>query len=111
MKVRILEEEIDITFNVKVQMAYEQITGKPFDKEVVETVTNMTALCMAAVFVAKPTTSISLDSLMEKASSSEYLQLRQAVLEEMRIWYQMPETLTKEEEEEKGEEGESEPKN
>jgi hypothetical protein len=90
MKVKFLGEEIDIKFNMAVEIAYEEITGEPFNIEALSKTKNTVALDMAAIIVANPDTSISIEDLMTKANGKEIGDLNNAVIATMTEWLQIP---------------------
>lgn len=90
MKVKILGEEIDITFNMAVEIAYEEITGEPFNIEALSKMKNTVALDMAAIIVANPDTAITIEDIMTKANGKEIGDLNNAVIATMTEWLQIP---------------------
>ena len=71
MKVKILNEEIDIQFCMAVELAYERISGKPFDTTALATAEGRLALGMAAIISAKPDTLITIERLLREAKGSD----------------------------------------
>jgi hypothetical protein len=93
MKVKILGEEIDIKFNMATEIAYEEITGEPFNIEALSKMKNTVALDMAAIIVANPDTSITIEDLMTKANGKEIGDLNNAVIATMTEWLQIPKVV------------------
>lgn len=109
MKVKILNEEIDIQFCMAVELAYERISGKPFDTTALATAEGRLALGMAAIIAAKPDTEITIERLLREAKGSDIKALNDAVAITLREWLDIPEVIA-EQEATKAEEGEQ-PKN
>ena len=97
MKINILREEIDIRFNMAVELAYEEITGQAFSLEAMQKTTNILALGMAAIIIANPSTEISFDRLLSEAKGNEIADLNKAVLDSMTEWLSIPDVIAKEE--------------
>lgn len=96
MKIKILKEEIDIRFNIAVELAYEEITGEEFNVESLKKMKNTIALGMAAILVANEKTEITIDRLLREATGPEIAALNQAVLDSMTEWLAIPEVIAKE---------------
>lgn len=96
MKINILKEEIDIRFNMAVELAYEEITDEEFNVESLKKMKNTLALGMAAIIVANKNTEITIDRLLKEATGPEIAALNQAVLESMTEWLSIPEVIAKE---------------
>lgn len=96
MTINILNEEIDIRFNMAVELAYEEITNEPFNIESLNKMKNTLALDMAAIIVAKEDTQITIERLMKEANGKEIGQLNNAVITEMMAWLQIPAVVAKE---------------
>ena len=112
MKVKISNEEIDIQFNMAVEIAYEEVAGEPFNIESLSKMKNTMALCMAAIVAANPDTSITMDYLLKNASVKEIGELKNAVTETMMEWLQIPKVIADAEaKEEQPDVNEEQPKN
>lgn len=96
MKIKILKEEIDIRFNIAVELAYEEITDEEFNVESLKKMKNTIALGMAAILVANEKTEITIDRLLREATGPEIAALNQAVLDSMTEWLAIPEVIAKE---------------
>jgi len=99
--ITILGEQVDIRFNMAVEIAYEEITGDPFNIETLNKQKNSLALYMAAIITANPETNITIERLMTEASGAEIGQLATAVIESMTQWMHIPDVLPKEDHPEK----------
>ena len=89
-QVTILGEEIVIHFCMAVEIAYEEITGEPFNIESLNSQKNSIALYMAAILTAKPDTEITVDRLLKEASGQEIVNVATAVINSMTEWMKMP---------------------
>lgn len=97
MIVNILKEEINIQFNMAIEIAYEEISGETFNVESLKKMRNTIALDMAAIIAAKPDTEITIERLMKEAKGPEIAALNKAVIDEMTAWLNIPEVIAKEE--------------
>ena len=112
MKVTILGEELDIRFNMAVEIAYEEITGEGFTIESLGKMKNMLALGMAAIISAKEDTAITIERLMKEANGKEIGTLNNAVVTAMTEWLQIPKVVADAEaREEQTDVNEKQPKN
>ena len=112
MKVNISNEEIDIQFNMAVEIAYEEVAGEPFNFESLSKMKNTMALCMAAIIAANPDTDITMEYLLKNASVKEIGELKNAVTETMMEWLQIPKVIADAEaKEEQPDVNEEQPKN
>lgn len=89
-KINILGEEITIRFNMAVEIAYEEIAGKPFSLEELESQKNSVALYMAAIITNNLETSITFDRLITEARGEEITTLGAAVVDCMKDWMAIP---------------------
>lgn len=104
MKVKILSEELEIKFNMAVEIGYEEIIGEAFDVTQLDKQKNSLALYMSAILASNPDTAITMDRLLTEATGHEIAQLSQAVVEAMTTWMEVPAVAV----EEKKEEGDTE---
>lgn len=93
MKITILEEEIEIRFCIAVELAYEEITGEPFDLKGLNKMKNSVALGMAAITVSNPDTQITVEKLVKEASGQEFAALNTAVVNSMTEWLGIPKVI------------------
>lgn len=97
MKVNILNEVVDIQFNMAVELAYEEITDEAFDIDSLKKAKNSLALCMAAIIANNEDTQITIDRLMKEANGKEIAALNSAIITAMIEWLKIPAVITKEE--------------
>lgn len=110
-KITILGQKVNIEFNLAVEVAYERITGKPFNTKELSMQTNASALYMAAILANNPKTKITYDQLITKAKGKEINELAKVVMQSMAEWLELPELVTKDEKPESDEEKEQNAKN
>lgn len=79
-----------------VELAYEEITGEPFDVASLKSMKNTVALGMAAILTANPDTGITIERLLREASGKEIGDLNRAVIESMSEWLSIPKVITDE---------------
>lgn len=94
MKVKILNEEVDIRFCMAVEIEYEELAGIPFNIDDLSSSKNTAALAMAAIKTAKKDTTITLERLTNEASGYEILNLNKAIIDSMTQWMQVPKVIT-----------------
>lgn len=108
-KISFLGEELTISFNMATEIAYEEVSGEPFDVNALSKTKNTAILYLAAILANNPKSEVSLDDILFKASLPEIAELRTAVLDCMGDWMRIP-IVMKEEKKEKNDE-EQDPKN
>lgn len=89
-EVHILGEDVKVTFNMAVEIAYEEIIDAPFEVGSLSRQRNAMALLIAAVVVNNPDSSLTLERLMKEAKGKEIAALSQAVTAEMSEWMDIP---------------------
>ena len=94
MKIKILNEEVDIRFCMAVEIEYEEIAGNPFNIDDLNSSKNTAALAMAAIKTANKNTSITLERLTNEASGFEILNLNKAIIDSMTQWMQVPKVVS-----------------
>lgn len=92
-KVTVLGEELDIRFNMAVEIAYEEIANEPFNVQSLERQKNIVALCMAAIIVNNPKTKITAERFISEVASDEYNAIAAAVIEAMTEWMKIPSVI------------------
>lgn len=85
-KIIILGKDILIAYNMATQIAYEEITGHPFDTSTLDKASNTMALYYACILVNNPDTDISFDQLIEEADAHDIAVLREAVIGSFTDW-------------------------
>lgn len=89
-EISILGENLQIRFNMAVELAYEEITQKPFSLKDLDYQKNSTALYMAAIITNNPDTKITYDRLIKEASADEIGAIAEAVIECMTDFLHIP---------------------
>ena len=101
--ISILGHEVVITFNMAVQISFEEITGKPFSDINTDSSKDNFALAYAAIIANNPDTNITADNLMRDISGTELKELLQAISDAAVEWNEMPATLADDEDKKKDE--------
>lgn len=94
--ITILGEEINIAFNVQVEIVYEEISGETFSIDSLAKMKNSVALYMAAIITANPDTNITVERLMKEASGKEIATISTAVINAMSEWMEVPKVIPEE---------------
>ena len=113
VKEGVIEKKLRIRFNMAVEIAYEEISGKAFSiNDTINSTKDRAALIMAAVVSANPETELNMDWLINLASAKEIAELTSAVYESFAEWFKIPAVVEAEERQEsKQEEAEESEKN
>lgn len=85
-------ETLPIVFNMAVEIAFEEISGEPFDLDALQKQRNALALYMAAITVANKDTAITLDKLLYEAKAEDIITLKEAVWSALADWASIPAT-------------------
>lgn len=93
--VNVLGEELDIVFNMQVEILYEEITNDEFDINKMSRHKNAVALYMAAIMVANPDTKITIGRLCSEATADEITALNNATIYSMIQWMNIPTVVAK----------------
>ena len=110
-QITILGENVTIRFCMAVEVAYEDITGEPFNVKSLDKQKNIAALCMAAIIVNNPDTKITADTFLRDVSAEEFNIIASAVIETMTDWMQIPSVVPKEDGEQENQQEEEPEKN
>ena len=102
MKVKILGEELEIRFNMAVEIGYEDIIGEAFDVTQLDKQKNSIALYMSAIIANNPDTKVTMERLLTEATGHEIAQLSNAVVDAMTEWMKMPAVTSEEQKDEEG---------
>lgn len=86
-----------MTFNMAVELAYEEITDTPFNVADLKKQRNSLALCLASLVVADPATDVTVERLLHEATGQEIAELTKAVGEAMAEWLAIPAVMAEEE--------------
>lgn len=95
--IHILGEDVKITFDMSVEIAYEEISGTPFNIEDLKTQKASLSLYMAAIIANNPQTEITVERLMKEATGHEIGLLGQTIIAAMTAWMAIPTAVIKEE--------------
>lgn len=90
--ITILGKDIAIAFNMKVQLTYEEITGRAFELKDLAATKYRISLYYSAIISSNPDTDIQMDDILSSCSLDEITELDNAISEEMKVWYKIPET-------------------
>lgn len=97
-KIKLLGKEVNISFNLATEIAYEQITGEAFGIEKLNFTKNAVALYMAAIIANNPDIDITTEDIISKASGAEVKALSDAIYAEMKAWMNIPDVMDEKEE-------------
>jgi hypothetical protein len=96
-KIEILGHELAVEFNMAVQLKYEELSHQPFDLETMTTQTATMQLCYASLEIANSKLPFSYDEMNRKMTLNETATLKNAVIETMNEWMQIPEVMKSDE--------------
>lgn len=91
--IEILGEQIILRFNMAVQLAYEEITGRPFTVQEMTMKKAQMALFIAAIITNNPETGITMDRLLTEATGDDITKLDTAMGEIISEWYHLPDRV------------------
>lgn len=89
-RIKLLNEDIVLRFNMAVQLAFTDVTGEDFSLDAIGNRKAQIGLFMAAILVNNPDTAITLDRLMTEAKSDDFNTLDTAMGELISDWYDLP---------------------
>ena len=92
-KINLLGKEVNITFNLATEIAYEQITKEAFGIEKLSFTKNAVALYMAAIIANNPDIDITTEDIISKASGAEVKALSDAIYAEMKARMNIPDVM------------------
>ena len=84
--ITILGKPVVIAYNMAVQIAYEEITGRAFDSDTLDKTSNTLALYYACIIANNPDTDITFDNLLEDCDAHDITVLREAVIGSFTDW-------------------------
>lgn len=96
-QITLLGETLTIVFNMACQIAFEEITGKPFNDFDSNKSKDILALDYAVISVNNPDTNITADRLMREANAQDMKTLNNAITAALMDWNDMPATFADEE--------------
>ena len=94
--VTILGHELNISFNMAVEIEYEELSGKPFDLQQMDTQKATMQLCFAVLKVSNDKVPFTFEELNRKATFRETTALKAAVIEAMNEWLGIPAVMAEE---------------
>ena len=105
MKVTLFGQEYEVIFNMAVQIEFEELSGKPFDFDTLNSQKATLQLCYASLKVANNKLPFSFDQLIGKEpfdlelgiSVGETAGLKNAVIEAMTEWFEIPKVMQEDE--------------
>jgi len=95
-KVTILGKKMKIFFNMAAEIEYEELSGKPFDLQEMNTQKATMQLCYAVLKVSNDNMPFTIDEMNRKATFSETAELKAAVIEAMNEWLGIPPVMAEE---------------
>ena len=95
-KIKILGHELNIIFNMAVEIEYEDLSGKPFDLQQMDTQKATMQLCYATLKVSNNNVPFTIDEMNRKATFSETAELKAAVIKAMNEWLGIPAVMSEE---------------
>ena len=101
--ITILGHEVVISFNMAVEISFEEIAGKPFGEFDLKASKDVLALAYAGIIANNPDVEITANDLMYKASGAELAAVINTITESFMEWNNIPQTLKDEEDEKKDE--------
>ena len=107
-KITLMGEEVTIKFNLAVEIAYEDVVGRPFNPADLKDKKLLPALFFAAVIANNHDTKVTIDYILSDATVEEIHALDVAVSETMSDWLHIPDIIK---EDQPTNEEEEQPKN
>lgn len=86
----IMGQQVTLAMNLGVQIAFEDIAGKNFNPNEIESTKDTVCLYMAVIAANNPDTSIKIEQLMTDMTFDEQKQLNAAIGELIADWYHVP---------------------
>ena len=96
-QITLLGETLTIVFNMACQIAFEEITGKPFNDFDSQKSKDILALDYAVISVNNPDSNITADRLMREANAQDMKTLNNAITAALMDWNDMPATFADDE--------------
>lgn len=94
MTVEIFGREVPIVFNMRTQIIYERLCGKPFDLTKIATTEDNLVLAFAGILAADAETDITLDQMMDDVKLADYAKIQEAMKACIEAWCEIPKTLS-----------------
>jgi hypothetical protein len=89
----ILGQELAVTFNMAVQIEFEDLSGLAFDLNILGTQKATMMLCYAALKVANGKVPFTFEEMVSNITVEETAELKNAVIEAMNKWFKIPEVI------------------
>lgn len=96
-KITILGKELNVVFNIAVEIEYEDLSGEPFNIESMNTQRMTMQLCYASLKVANEKVPFTFAEMNNKLSFKESAILKNAVIEAMNEWLNIPAVMAENE--------------
>jgi hypothetical protein len=96
-KVSILGHELEVTFNMAVQIGFEEASGLPFSIEGLNTQKATMQVCYEVLKEANGTLPFTFDEMTKKISVKETADLKNATMKAMYEWFDIPKVMIEEE--------------
>lgn len=100
----------NVTFNMAVEIKYEELSGQPFDLQHMDTQKATMQLCYASMLIANSELPFTFDELKENVNVKEWIAMKQTVIDAMTEWFEVPAVMQEEVPAEEEKEG-NHPKN
>lgn len=85
-----LGQELNIAFNMAVQIAYEKITDKPFDLTDMAKAESRLSLYYAVIIANNPDSNVTIEQVMRESSFDDIRTIDNAVNAAISEWYHIP---------------------
>ena len=95
-KITILGHDLNVSFNMATEIEYEELSGKPFDLQEMNTQKATMQQCYAVLKVSNDKVPFTFEELNRKAKYSETVELKAAVIEAMNEWLGIPAVMAQE---------------
>lgn len=95
-KVTILGHELNVSFCMAAEIEYEELSGRPFDLQQMDTQKATMQLCYAVLKVSNDKVPFTSEELNLQATFSETAELKAAVIEGMNDWFGIPAVMAEE---------------
>lgn len=98
-KITILGNELAISFNMAVQIEFEDISGHPFDFDILDTQKATMQLCYASLKASNDSVPFTFDDMIRQLGVEDTANLKTAVTEAMNDWFNVPKVLQEQQQE------------
>lgn len=89
----ILGQELAVTFNMAVQIEFEEVSGLAFDLNMLGTQKATMQMCYAALKVANGKVPFTFEEMVSNITVEETAELKNAVIGAMNKWFKIPEVI------------------